>query len=989
MKLQNLTVMLLLLCSQLCLLPAKENAPKPLPSEPVPQVFLKQETFRLPKKAAQALLLAGLNDAELHAALREMVSAKTATLANLMLLRTHSGMRSKLEQIHEFGYCTDWDDGQLPQTLTLINPRALGMSADPLPIPLRGPILQPQPVPASNAGFGGITTVTPTTFSIRNLGDTIEVDTAVDEDKQRIALTVAIESVQFVGMVYQKGVRQPQFESQKLNTSVNLTPGAPCFLGTLSKSFQTGTVNANQDDQLSLAFITGTVDAPPAPAQSIGPSDAVRFQWELISLPREAAFGLLEEASDSVLLHDKLRAMMKTNAAKLEGLQSLSGVETTPSTPSRVTAADEYPFPSGIYGPHQPQTLTIAEQRMMDIFHQEGGRDAPAPDQALDPANGGFGLLTRAMPSQFTTRNVGDYMELQSALHTTGQSLNVAIFTERVHLLGLKKTEGIEQPVFESQKLLTRLNLEFNRPLLLGTMSPPLDTGADYENTSDRIWLSFLTAKVPTAKAPTGKVPTPVPDPAITSSFEARQVLLREEWFTLPQEELRLMLVAGFSDPELRMEIKKRVAQQTATMDRFLLIRTKSGQRAKLEHINEFPYPTDFDPPQVNYSVAIVDAATVAAGTKLPQVIPESEPDQPQQAGHPMNGGLGLQNTATPTTYTVRNIGDTLEVDPVLNEDGKTIDLTFASEQVRFFDSVTYAGYKHPEFQTRKLYGSLVATSGLPVLAGTCSRASGTGRKSGNDDANVTVSFLTPTITKVPKPLPPKQNLATAPTGPRSMRLQFELISVLPNVAVTLTDEGLDDPTLHQRLVAMIGENTAQLEKLLSLRTMSSQRAKVEQIAETPYPTDFHVPQLVMNLTIADPKLEEILRLGGRASQQAGHRPLLGPPNAGFGMITGLLGSTWTVRNAGETVEIDPVLGEDGIHVDLMIAPESVRLVGEVVYGEGVQPVFETQKLITSITTTIGQPCLLGTMSKPYRTGAPGGNQTDRVWLAFITPFLD
>jgi hypothetical protein len=970
---QKIKFLLLGLSLSCGLLSGEEGKPKPPPlaTELAPQLLFKQETFRLPKSAAEPLLLAGLSDAQLYVALRKMVLAKTAQLSNLMLQRTRSGEQCKLEQIDEFGYATDMDPAQLPQQLTLINPRALGLKADPLPVPLRGPIPNPQPVPASNAGFGNMTTITPTVFTVRNLGDTMELNPLLNETTQRIALHCALESVQFAGIVRRNGIDQPQFETQKLNTQVDLTPGAPCFLGTLSKSCQTGTINANQDDQLSFCFMTASVDAPPAPSPSTVAFGAVRYQWELISLPKEAAASLLDEISDSTLLHEKLRAMIKTNAAKLEGIQSLG-----PAFPrGKVQAVDEFPYPSDIDSARHPYTLTIAEQRMMDLYHTEGGRDAPAPDRALDPANGGFGFITRAFPSAFTTRNAGDTLEIDSVLHDGGQSLHVSFAPERTRLLGLRKTEGIEQPLFETQRVQTHVNLEFNRPLLIGTMNPPINTGADHGNTEDRIWLSFLTAKAEAQEV---------------AAYVPQQVLLREEWFTLPKEELRLMLAGGLSDAALRTAIQQRVGQHTATLDRFMMIRTKSGQRAKVEQIDEFPYPSDFNGGFINHTLTIVDAATVAAGTKLPvQPAPKSEPSLPQQPGHPLNGGQGLQTSAWGTTFNVRSLGDSWEVDPVIGEDLKTISLTFASHQVRFLDYVDYAGRKQPQFQTREIATSLEATSGDPILAGTCSRADNTGIKSGNDAGDVTVSFITPSITQIHRPqtaVPP----VPLPVGDvRSARFQFELISLPAHLASALTDERLDDPALHQRLVKMMGEKQAQLEKVLSLRTKSGQRAKVEQIAETPYPTDFSVGDIIMQLTVADPWLEEIFRTGGRASTQAGHRPLLDPPNAGFGLMAGLYGSTWGVRNVGETVEIDPVIGDDGAFADITIAPESVRLVGQTQFSDSIQPVFETQKLNVSIVTGIGQPCLLGTMSKPSRTGAPGGNQTDRVWLAFITPFLD
>ncbi len=978
-------------------------------------MLIKQETFRLPKRAAQALLLAGMKDAALYAELRKMVTAKSARLVNLLLLRTQSGQRAKVEQIDEYPYATDFDPEQLPQTLTLINPRALGLPAAPSPAPFVGPLRLPQPVPANNGGFGLMGTITPTSFTVRNLGETMEVDPVVDWAHQRIVLNITTESVQLAGLFRENSEEQSQFETQKLNTSVNVASGAPCFLGTLSKNYQTGTVNANQADELSLAFITATIDTPPQGEFVVDPTEAVRYQWEVISVPKATASSLLDEIPDSAALHAKLRTMIKANSAKLEGLQSVRGLF---GDRIKSEAVDLLSYPTDFDPPQLIQTLTIANQWLLDIFYQEGGRVAPAPDKPLDPANGGFGIMTRMIPTNFTTRNVGDAIEVDSALADDGRSVHVVMAPERVRLLTIRSQEDCQQPIFETQRLSTSVTLAFNRPLLVGTMSPPVNTGADHGNTEERIWLGFLTAVAPTQPE----------DPALASRYESNQVLLRDEWFTLPKEDLRLLMVAGLSDGEMRKEIQQRVVKKTATLDRFMLVRTKSGQRAKVEHLDEFPYPTDFDPGQVPQTLTIVDPTALATAMKQPLTPPAAiaEPAPAKRPGSPLNGGIGLQNTVTGTTFTVRNLGDTWEIDPVIFEDGKTIGITHGAERVRFVGDLDYTGIIQPQFQTSKIYASLTAISGQPILAGTCSKADHTGRVEDNTDDNATVSFLTATVTKIPpalnatapKPAPLSSGLMRyaprveedpfaapgtsqpvrvaaqpdfppSPTDGCSMRLQFELISLTQADAAALFDEPLDDPAIHQRLLPMIAANTAQLEKLLSLRTMSGLRAKVEQIAETPYPTDFDPPQIPQTLTIADPQLVDILRQGGAPSQEAKNRPPLGPPTSGFGFITGLSPTTWTIRNVGETVEFDPVLGEDYATVDLTIAPESNRLVSEVKYWEAIQPIFETQKLNTSITTSIGQPCLLGTMSKPVRTGAPGGNQTDRVWLAFITATLD
>lgn len=984
-----------------------------------PQILVKLETFTLPKNSAQLLLMNGMKDSPLHAALRKMIADKTATMAYLMIARGCEGQCVKLEQIDEFPYPTDIDPEQIPQYLTLINPRALGLPVSPSPAPLPGPVQNAHPVPVTNAGIGMMSIMMPTTFNVRNLGESLEIETEVDWKNQRINLNIAPESVHFASLIRKNSADQPEFETQKLNTRVSLASGAPCFVGTLSKSVATGTLNANQDDSLSLAFVTATLDMPPPAHQQLKPDATPRYQWELISLPKETAIGLLEEPVDDHALHEKLRQMIKTQAAKLESVQLL---RTASDARAKASETDDLPYPTDFNPPQMPGSLTIADQRLLDILEDEGGRDAPAPDTELDPANGGFGLMTHAMPTTFATRFAGAAFEIDPVLRDNRTSLRVKIAAERTRFLGLKRYEDAHQPLFESQTINTAVNISFNQPLLVGTMSRPIGTGVEGGNTEDRIWLAFLTVVVPKDDL------TPV------SERSTMQLLLKDEWFTLRKDELRSLLVAGMSDSNLRLEIKKRVQQNTATQDRLMLIRTRSGQRTKVEQIDEFAYAADFDPGQVSQQLAILDANTIAQAMKLPPPLLPAAMDRPEPAKQPgstVNGGIGLQNTVTGTTFQVRYLGDTLEIDPVIGEDNKTIDLNLASEQVQFSRYVDYADIAQPVFQTRKINSALTAQSGQTIIAGTCSKASNTGREGSSEDDSVTISFLTPKITALPKPKgmdnpwsPPaphpvtKSSLSTKPKrndsaepnpadpfaepdpeGPKppeplpqtesNMRCQFELISLPTSAAAALLDEDLDDAALHERLKGMIIQDSAQLEKLLSLRTVSGQRAKLEQVAETPYATDYDPPQIPQKLAIADPKLTEILRKGGATATQAANRPLLATPNSGFGFITGLSATTYQVRNVGETVEIDPVLAEDGMTVDLNIAPESLRLVGETTYAEGTQPVFETQKLNTAVTTRIGQPCLLGTMSKPINTGAPGGNKIDRVWLAFITVFRD
>ena len=100
-------------------------------------------------------------------------------------------------------------------------------------------------------------------------------------------------------------------------------------------------------------------------------------------------------------------------------------------------------------------------------------------------------------------------------------------------------------------------------------------------------------------------------------------------------------------------------------------VTTKSGQRAVIEVVVEFRYPTEFEPPKVpNITIGFGN------GTGYTPVTP-----------------------TTPSAFETRNTGVTLEVEPVVGPDGETIDLNLAPQVVEFDGFVNYGSpiYGPPE----------------------------------------------------------------------------------------------------------------------------------------------------------------------------------------------------------------------------------------------------------------------------------------------------
>lgn len=137
--------------------------------------------------------------------------------------------------------------------------------------------------------------------------------------------------------------------------------------------------------------------------------------------------------------------------------------------------------------------------------------------------------------------------------------------------------------------------------------------------------------------------------------------------------------IAGvFTDPQFQVVIRALSQKKGVDLLSAPSVMARSGQRAKIEVIREFIYPTEYDPPEI-----------------------------PNQVGGGIGGGsveVFPVTPATPTAFETRNTGVTLEVDPVLGADEFTIDLNLAPEVVEFDGFINY--------------GSPISTSATNLLTG-------------------------------------------------------------------------------------------------------------------------------------------------------------------------------------------------------------------------------------------------------------------------------
>jgi len=148
-----------------------------------------------------------------------------------------------------------------------------------------------------------------------------------------------------------------------------------------------------------------------------------------------------------------------------------------------------------------------------------------------------------------------------------------------------------------------------------------------------------------------------------------------------------IMSIAGvFTNPQFQVVL--RALNQSKGIDLMSApsVTTKSGQRATIEVVREFIYPSDFDPPQV------------------PQ----------EQAAGSVNPAI----PATPSQWSMEPIGVVLEVEPTIGPDGFTINLNLSPKVVEFEGFINYGS---PISTVAPVRGPLAAIGGGIGVIGTTS----------------------------------------------------------------------------------------------------------------------------------------------------------------------------------------------------------------------------------------------------------------------------
>lgn len=130
-------------------------------------------------------------------------------------------------------------------------------------------------------------------------------------------------------------------------------------------------------------------------------------------------------------------------------------------------------------------------------------------------------------------------------------------------------------------------------------------------------------------------------------------------------------LTGLFSDGQVQL-IMRGLAQKKGTdLMTAPSITARSGEKALIEIIREFIYPTEYEPPELPNSIGGGGQGGI-------------------DGGFGGNAGIFPVTPATPTSFETRNTGVTLEIEPTIGGNDFVIDLRFAPDIVEFEGFVNY-----------------------------------------------------------------------------------------------------------------------------------------------------------------------------------------------------------------------------------------------------------------------------------------------------------
>ena len=187
-------------------------------------------------------------------------------------------------------------------------------------------------------------------------------------------------------------------------------------------------------------------------------------------------------------------------------------------------------------------------------------------------------------------------------------------------------------------------------------------------------------------------------------AYLPRQVRVQVEYIEMSLEQMTALM----EDPNLSKNdvlLRKRITELTkenkAEILETQILVARSGEKSTSESVQEFIYPTEYEPAEMPSTVKIENGAEEKAQNKE------------------------LATGPTPTAFETRNLGSTLEVEPTIGANNQYIDIRLAPELVYHVKNTVWAEWNSkygeanivmPIFYTLRVTTSVTVYNGQPCL---------------------------------------------------------------------------------------------------------------------------------------------------------------------------------------------------------------------------------------------------------------------------------
>jgi len=131
-----------------------------------------------------------------------------------------------------------------------------------------------------------------------------------------------------------------------------------------------------------------------------------------------------------------------------------------------------------------------------------------------------------------------------------------------------------------------------------------------------------------------------------------------------------LSLTGLFTDGQVQMIMRGLAQKKGVDLMTAPSITARSGEKATIEVIREFIYPTEYEPPELPNTVGSTDTSGLLGGGSSSSSFPVTP--------------------ATPTAFETRNTGVTLEIEPTIGDNDYMINLRFVPEITEFEGFINY-----------------------------------------------------------------------------------------------------------------------------------------------------------------------------------------------------------------------------------------------------------------------------------------------------------